>query len=352
MNETVGLSSRQKSILNILAQSDKLSRKQIAKKLSISHPTSKATLARDLATLLKGGRIEALGDGPKRVYQSSISNPLLKYVDLGQYFALDPDDRQDAKTSFNLDIYTELHDLILPEEIEELKTTFRSYTQSTESLDQTIRDRELERFMIELSWKSSKIEGNTYSLLETETLIKENQEAQGHSKSEALMILNHKDAFKTIVKHRSDFRELSLGKVLELHNILVKDLSIVTGIRTHAVGITGTSYRPLDNEWQIKKSLERLISTVNETTHPFEKALIISSMLAYLQPFADGNKRTARMLSNAVLLAYDYFPLSYRSVDENEFKSALVLFYEINNLYRIKRLLLDQYRFALKTYFV
>ena len=79
---------------------------------------------------------------------------------------------------------------------------------------------------------------------------------------------------------------------------------------------------------------------------------MISTLLAYIQPFADGNKRTSRMLANAILLAHDCFPLSYRSIDENEYKQAMIVFYETNNIYHIKRLFLDQYRFALKTYFL
>jgi len=75
-------------------------------------------------------------------------------------------------------------------------------------------------------------------------------------------------------------------------------------------------------------------------------------MISYLQPFTDGNKRTARMASNAILIANNYYPLSYRSIDEVEFKKALILFYEQNNLYHLKRLFLEQYRFAMQTYFV
>jgi len=90
---------------------------------------------------------------------------------------------------------------------------------------------------------------------------------------------------------------------------------------------------------------------VNQSDYPLEKALILNSMIAYLKPFSDGNKRSAQMYANAILMAHDYFPLSYRSVGENEYKQAMILFYETNNLYHLKRLFVEQYRFALKTYF-
>lgn len=352
MNETIILTPRQKAIINILAETGELSRKQITEKLLPIYPVSKPTLARDLRVLISKKQIKASGKGPTTVYMSISSHPLLKNIDLNQYFSLEPDQRTNARTSFNFDIFENLHNLISLQEQEELRMIFRSFTQTTKKLDRTILTRELERFMIELSWKSSKIEGNTYTLLETETLIKESREASGHPKKEALMILNHKDAFQTILNYREVFQKISLSNITELHNVLTKDLSITTGIRKQGVGITGTTYLPLDNEWQIKETLEQMIEVVNSTIYPLEKALITSSMLVYIQPFADGNKRTARMLSNAILLSYDFFPLSYRSVDENEYKSALILFFETNNLYHVKRLFLEQYKFALRTYFI
>src|SRR3989338_5327500 len=352
MNETIQLTPRQKAIVNILAESNELSRKQITEKLASIYPASKATLARDIKLLINKKQVQVHGSGPNQVYRSTTSHPLLKNVDLDQYFRVEPDKRQNIKTSFNFDIFTNLQDLIPADEQQELKIIFRSFSQTIKTLDSTIYERELERFMVELAWKSSKIEGNTYTLLETETLIKESQEAKGHPKAEALMILNHKDAFKTIIKHRNEFRKLSFDNISQLHNTLIKDLSISSGIRKHGVGITGTTYRPLDNEWQIREALEQLVELVNSTVHPLEKALITGSLLAYIQPFADGNKRTARMLSNAILLSFDLFPLSYRSIDENEYKSALILFFETNNLYHVKRLFLDQYKFALRTYFI
>ena len=78
---------------------------------------------------------------------------------------------------------------------------------------------------------------------------------------------------------------------------------------------------------------------------------MLALMVAYIQPFADGNKRTARMLSNAVLMAYDYPPLSYRNVDVNEYRSAIIVFYEINNLFNFKRIFVNQLEFAVNNYF-
>lgn len=350
MNETI-LSPRQNYILNIVNQSEGLFRGEIQEKVEKLYPISKPTLIRDLKVLLNAGLIRTSGKAKAIRYLSNSNNPLLRYFDLDQYFVVDPDKRVNVKKSFDFGIFGHLHNLFLPDEQQDLKRSTFSYKEKTSHLDSDILKRELERFVIELSWKSSKIEGNTYTLLETESLIKDQREAGGKTKDEAIMILNHKSAFETILKNKNDFKIISISTINQLHNILVKDLSISTGIRKQAVGITGTLYRPLDNEFQIKEAFEEIIKVVNKATTPFEKALIAHFMIPYLQPYSDGNKRTGRMLTNAILLAFDYYPLSYRSVDEEEFKKTLILFYEQHNIVHIKRLFIEQIKFANDNYF-
>jgi Fic family protein len=352
MNETIILSQRQKEILNLFSEKDLLTREMISHEIKAKYLVSKATLARDLKELLLANLIRAKGNGPQRSYSLNSTHLLLKPVDLNLFFQTESDQRINVKKVFQMDIFDKLKNLFSSEEKLSLKSEFRSFNEVKKTLDKTILVRELERFLIELSWKSSKIEGNTYTLLETEALIKQEKMAEGKTKEEAEMILNHKEAFKLILDNTADFKVLKLNKLLELHNVLTQNLGITSGIRKNAVGITGTLYRPLDNEWQIREMLDKLIILINRAEYPLEKALMANSIIAYLQPFVDGNKRTARMFSNAILMANDYFPLSYRSVDENEYKEAMLLFYETNNLYHVKRLFIEQYKFALKTYFI
>ncbi|MBI4079364.1 MAG: Fic family protein [Candidatus Levybacteria bacterium] len=295
--------------------------------------------------------VSVTGKARATIYFSKVQNPLLREFNLERYFADDPDNRIGARKSFDFEIFKNLHDLLTPEEINTLEKVALSFREQTMKLSPDLLKRELERFVIELSWKSSKIEGNTYTLLETESLIKEQKEAAGKSKDEAMMILNHKAAFEEILKAKNDFKTISVSGINQLHNILTKGLGISSGIRKQAVGITGTTYHPLDNEHQTKEVFEKMINAVNRSKSPFEKALIVHFMIPYIQPYTDGNKRTARMLTNAILLAYDLYPLSYRSVDEDEFKKALILFYEQESIYEIKKLFIEQIKFANETYF-
>lgn len=350
MNETI-LTARQKYILNIVNQSDGLLREEIQEKISKLYPASKPTIIRDVNILLKKKLIGMKGKARATKYMPKIQNPLFRQFDLERYFADDPDNRVGARKSFDFGIFENLHNLFLSDEIVTLKRNSRSFEQKTAELNPDLLKRELERFVIELSWKSSKIEGDTYTLLETESLIKEQKEAVGKSKNEAVMILNHKAAFEEILKAKKKFKKMSVSEINQLHNILIKNLGVFSGIRKQAVGITGTTYRPIDNEHQIKEVFEKTVNIINKTRNAFEKALIAHFMIPYIQPYTDGNKRTARMLTNAILLAHDLYPLSYRSVDEDEFKKALILFYEQESVCEIKRLFIQQVRFANETYF-
>lgn len=350
MNET-NITPRQNLILSLVNQSEGISRLEIERKVVDRYPSSKPTIARDLASLVDKKLIKVSGKGKSTIYLPQISNPLLRYVDPQQYFALEVDERVDAATSFDFTLFDHLRSLFSKEEVAIVGKMNKSFTKQTQKLGEDIYRKELERFVIELSWKSSRIEGNTYSLLDTETLIKQSIEASGHPKEEAIMILNHKATFETILLHKEEFKKITLSQITQLHNTMVKGLSITTGIRNKPVGITGTTYRPLDNSFQIREALEKAIGAINSSDYPLEKALITVTFLSYIQAFADGNKRTGRMLANAILMAHDFYPLSYRSVDETIFKEALILFYEQHSIVTFKKMLLDQYRFALGTYF-
>lgn len=350
MDDT-NLSPRQRKILEFLGQKA-LTRKVIADFLKTFYPASRVTVIRDLGSLVKKGLIKTEGKGRQTKYRTAQENPLLAYINLEDYFSREADKRVVAYNRFNFGVYRHLESLFSRQEKQWFKSFSKSLSQQQKKLDPTIFRREIERFMVEFSWKSSRIEGNTYTLLETEILLKQMKEAAGHPKYEAIMILNHKNALDYISKRKERFKKLTLKEIVRLHELLTQDLKITSGIRKHKVAISGTSYIPLSDTAKIKKALNRLVLAVNRTSDPLEKALIAAVMLAYIQPFNDGNKRTARTLANAILLTHDLYPLSYRNVEEVEYLQALILFYEQNNLYHFKRIFLEQFKYAVKNYFL
>jgi Fic family protein len=165
------------------------------------------------------------------------------------------------------------------------------------------------------------------------------------------MLLNHKSALGYLLENPVLATHITVPFIEDLHSLLIQDLGVGRNLRSRSVGVTGTAYKPLDNIYQIREALERICHLINQKTNAFEKALLAVLFISYLQPFEDGNKRTARMLGNALLIHGGMCPLSYRSVDSIDYKKAMLLFYEQNNLSAFKRLFLEQVRFSVSNYF-
>ena len=343
---------RQELILDFIRDNPNSKREDIEVFLNrLGETPVKMTITRDLKLLIDNGDIEKSGLGKATVYNPSLKLNLLTKLSIGTYFSKNQDERLPNSIGFNFDIFSALKNLISPQEKYELEQLNKTYLDKVNQLTPSLLQKEYERLTVELSWKSSQIEGNTYTLLDTERLLKENITAEGKTKEETNMVLNHKKALDFIFKESQYFKELSIHKVEELHKLLTDNLDIYQGIRDGMVGIVGTNYKPLDNKHQIKEALQKLIDVINATENPLEKALISVLMIAYIQPFEDGNKRTSRILGNALLLANNYCPLSYRSVDEIEYKKAVILFYEQNNAFYFKDLFIEQFKQAIDKYF-
>lgn len=347
------MTNRQRNILKLIQRKKSLSIAEILQLIKTKYKISKVTLNRDLRILKDLGFLITKGKARAIRYQASEENPLLKKIQVKRYFEKEPDQRK-IRDNFNFEIFQFLKDLFTETEKQSLISLNNSYLENLKELPEFYIKKEFERLSIELSWKSSKIEGNTYTLLETEALIKEELEAEGHPKEEATMILNQKDAIDYIRQSSDEtqyFQEVTSSKIIDLHKIISKNMGIPSGIRTRLVKITGTNYRPLGNKFQISEALNNLCVSINKLTDPFEKALLASVMTAYIQPFADGNKRCSRMLANGILMSHKICPLSYRSIDEIEYKKAVLLFYEQNNLSYFKKLFIEQFEFAVNNYF-
>ena len=314
---------------------------------------SDATLKRVIAAGIKAGDIVAEGKARATRYRLSPQAQLLMPLNLDTYFALEVDERQ-VHSSYNFELINGLlaeTRLFSDKELAHLDALQDEFRQHVNELTDNEYRKEMERLGIDLSWKSSQIEGNTYTLLETERLLRESKTAEGKTKEEAVMLLNHKDALSFILDNPDYLQELTVNHIEDIHQLLTKDLSIDKGLRRHRVGITGTNYHPLDNEFQIREAMRDACKLINSKYNIFEKALLTLLLLSYIQPFLDGNKRTARITSNAILIANDYCPLSFRSIDSIDYKKAMLIFYEQNNLYAFKQIFIEQFEFAVKEYF-
>lgn len=314
---------------------------------------SDRTLKRIIADEVNKGNIEVVGRGPSTRYRLTPQAHVAMSLNLDTYFEKDIDQRQIQET-FNFELIRDILPgvrLFTDEELSVLEMAQRQFRDHLSEMTGVEYRKEMERLGIDLSWKSSQIEGNTYSLLETERLLKEKKTASGKTKEEAIMLLNHKEALDFILDKPDYLHEISLGRIVEIHALLTEELGVGQAIRHHRVGITGTNYQPLDNEFQIREALEDTCRLVNAKENVFEKALLTLVLLSYIQAFTDGNKRTARIMSNGILIAYGYCPISFRSVDSIDYKKAMLIFYEQNNIASFKQIFIEQFLFAVKTYF-
>ena len=347
------LTPRQQRILGLFLRGESLSSSVVYAELQKTEEgVSRVTVKRALTELSQLNLLSVKGVGRATSYEISVLGRVCADVDAQAYCAIEPDKRHGMRR-FNFDLFSKFPaDVFLASELSVLDGATDEYKKRIASLSDIIQKKELERLVIELSWKSSKIEGNTYTLLDTEKLILEHKEAVGHSKSEAQMILNHKDAFTFIHDHAETFKTLTRANLEQVHALLVKDMGVGLGLRKAPVGVLGSTYRPLDNVHQITDAVVLLSRAVSLAKTPYAKALVALLGISYIQPFEDGNKRTSRLMGNALLMAYGCAPLSYRSVDENAYREAMLVFYELNSIVPFKKIFIGQYDFAARNYAV
>ncbi len=338
-------------ILQYLHFHPEASRSEIA--AAMNHAPSLATMKRLIADAVKHGHVEVVGSGPATRYRLTPQAQVTMDLNLDTYFDKDIDERQ-IQESFNFRLINDILpkvELFSKEELDTLNSAQNQFGRHLAQMSEGEYRKEFERLGIDLSWKSSQIEGNTYSLLETERLLKEKRTASGKTKEEAVMLLNHKEALDFILDEPDYLHALSVARIEEIHAILTRELNVERNIRHRRVGITGTNYKPLDNEFQIREALQDAVRLINDKTGVFDKALLALVLLSYIQPFTDGNKRTARIVSNGILIAYGYCPISFRTVDSIDYKKAMLMFYEQNNIAAFKRIFIEQFLFAVETYF-
>lgn len=344
------LNQRQIKILTLLQSEKEYALRDIRNFFSASRPPSLATLRRDISDLRDLGFLKRSGDLKSSRYRLTLFGMLHAPIDAHEYCSIDVD-RRPGNSTFNFSLFKKIgNDIFSQKNLDQLKNATHMFLEKSKGVSAVLKQKELERFVIELSWKSSKIEGNTYTLLDTERLIKEGIEAAGHTKDEAIMILNHKKVFQYIVSSPKPYKKISVRLIEDIHRILVKGLGVSHGLRSKQVGVTGSKYLPLSVPSQIKEALEDLCATIEKLKSPYSKAFIALLGISYIQPFEDGNKRTARLMANAVLMALNCAPLSYRNVDEVSFREGMLVFYEKNSAMAMWDIFIRQYQFACAQY--
>ena len=198
------------------------------------------------------------------------------------------------------------------------------------------------RLLIDLSYHSSRLEGNTYSLIETQRLLMEGTGATGKLDEEAVMILNHKEAIRYLVE-RAGQLEPSYEEICTLHYLLSDGLVPPAGsgkVRDHGVRVGASSYIPLDRPSELERRLRQIADKAMAINEPYEQSLFLLVHVAYLQAFTDVNKRTSRLAANIPLVTRNRVPLSFNAIEKDDYASAMLVVYELND----PRPLMELYR--------
>jgi fido (protein-threonine AMPylation protein) len=214
----------------------------------------------------------------------------------------------------------------------------------------------LSRFLIDLSWASSRLEGNTYSRLDTERLIQFGQEAEGKDAKETQMILNHKAAIELLVEESTDDIGINRFTLLNLHALLSENLMSdpeASGrLRRRPVSIGGSVYTPPAIPQVIEECFSIILQKARAIADPFEQALFLMVQLPYLQPFEDVNKRVSRLAANIPLIRADLCPLSFVDVPERAYVAGTLAVYEMTRVELLRDVFVWAYERASQRYVV
>jgi Fic family protein len=308
---------------------------------------SETTVWRALKKLVDEGRLEVSGKGPATGYS-------LAGADVVRAYLTTPYNRR-TPVGYNkgfVDRYVPGKSFYLPEadraRLHEAGTPAGGPMPAG-----TYARRILERLLVDLSWASSRMEGNTYNILETERLIRFGEEATGKDRKEAVMILNHKEAIQYVVDNL-DAITISRADICNIHALLADGLLIdpaMAGrLRRMPAGISHSSYRPLEDQYQIEEEFDILIAKAAAIPDPFEQSFFLLAHIPYLQAFDDINKRTSRIASNVPLLNAALAPMSFLTMDDGGYVDGLIGVYELNNPALLREIYIDAYLASAENY--
>ena len=217
----------------------------------------------------------------------------------------------------------------------------------------TYVNRIYDKLLIDLTWNSSRLEGNTYTPVEIERLIEFHKESSDKQREETQMVLNHMEAIRFLVK---DVETIAVDRltIFRLHALLSQELIVnpraVGSLREIGVKIGESSYTPLDTPLQIVECFDRILAKASGITDPFEQAFFLMVHLPYLQPFEDVNKRTSRLALNIPLIKKNMVPLSFIGMNKHCYIQAILGVYELNNINLLKDLFIWSYERSVESY--
>jgi Fic family protein len=330
--------------------------------LGLKTAISRRTLQYRLASLCKQGYLEAVGPAKKRLYRlptttssSKSQKDVIPMSPIGKSILSEVTRpiQERRHVSFNrefLDEYQPNVTYYLPEQVR-LELFEMGKTEGNRPAG-TYARQIYNRLLIDLSWNSSRLEGNTYSLLETEKLLELGEEAQGKDRRETQMLLNHKSAIEFLIDSAQNSK-IDRYTILNIHALLSDELlpdRACGSLRSIPVSIGGSVYLPLGVPQLISECFQQIVDIANAITNPFEQAFFLMVHLPYLQPFEDVNKRVSRLAANIPLIRENLSPLSFVDVPEKIYISGLIGVYELNRIELLREVFVWAYERSCSRY--
>ena len=341
--------------------------------LEARHPgMPRRTIQRQISILIKNGQVNPKGNGKSRRYfDSSMESPTEEILKISEdifpnYISLSADSKdilsyinQALEERKPIGYQSEFLEAYQPNVTWYLSESLRrqlSKMGKTGGVDEpagTYSRTILNRLLIDLSWASSHLEGNTYSRLDTLELFEHGKVARGKAAIETQMILNHKSAIELLVNN-IDTVEFNRYTLMNLHSALAENLlpnpADEGRTRQHIVEIGKSVYRPLTSPQQIEDGLDAFLNKVNQIQDPFEQSFFTMVHLPYLQPFADINKRTSRLAANLPLFRANLCPLTFLDVPEQAYSRAILGVYEMTRVELLRDLYVWAYERSTQEY--
>jgi Fic family protein len=331
---------------------------------------SRRTAQRWISQLILEGRIQAIGEGRARHYFPANANLVMDETVRKDKFPENIPLSTDSVDILNyinkplaarhpVGYQQEFLESYYPNKTWYLSSSLRRQlhqmgnTVETEAPAGTYSRAILNRLLIDLSWASSQLEGNTYSLLDTVELIKHGKVSSDHTANETQMILNHKTAIELMVEN-VDTIGFDRHTIMNLHSVLSENLlpdpANEGQLRQHPVGIGKSVFRPLSVPQKISSEFDLLLQKATQINDPFEQSFFMMVHLPYLQPFADINKRTSRLAANLPLFRANLCPLTFIDVPEEAYSRAILGVYELTRVELLRDLYVWAYQRSTREY--
>lgn len=339
------MASIEQDILDYIAEHPASGRDAIRR--GAAPDAGETTIYRALKRLVDAGRLEVIGRGRGTQYTIAGSAAVIAYLQT-------PYNQRPA-----VPYKPEFLDAYVPGKTFYLSATDRQALRKAGSPTGpqlpagTYAKRILEQLLVDLAWASSRMEGNTYDILQTERLIKFGEAVDGKDRKEALMILNHKEAIQYVVDNL-DTIQIARPDLFNIHALLAEGLladpAMAGRLRGTPIGISHSSYKPLEDGITIEEEFEIILQKAAAIDDPFEQSFFLLVHIPYLQGFIDINKRTSRVASNIALLKADLAPMSFLTMDDAAYIDGLIGVYELNNVALLREVYIDSYLASAQKY--